>query len=240
VTCYNYQDHVASALRSIFSSQLNGLQIELIIINDASTDQSAQVIKSCLDQSPYPFYLYTPSWNIGLSRARNLALSKACGEFVFILDADNMVHPTALYRLHAKACATGSAAAYGPIQTIYHEAGPGRLISDRPFDPQALFHGNYIDAMALFRRSSILSAGGYDVNLLPIIGGWEDYALWLEFALRGYQVEFEKEVIAYYRIKPNSMVQQITPQEMAAAMSVFQTRYRALQNNRPSISSSDA
>ena len=229
VTCHNYARFVGDALRSAFEAAIAPLAVEVIVLDDASTDESLACIRALVDSALVPMRVMRTWWNVGVSRARNLALARSRGEFVFILDADNTLMPDALVNLHAHARARQADAAYGPVQRVAEDGSLLDRVSDRPFDPGFLVaQGNYIDAMALFRRRALLDVGGYDVHLLRRIAGWEDYAVWLEFARKGYRVAFHHEVIGRYLLKSGSMLQTITTAEIARARALFVRRYRGL------------
>lgn len=226
VTCFNYEQYVEIAVRSVFPSAADPVRVEIVVVDDASSDGSLALLLRLLAESPLPFRIVRPWWNVGLSRARNLALRNARGTFVFILDADNAVAPSALARLHALAQTEDAAAAYGPIRCVTTDGENAGWLSDRPFDPAFLRNqGNYIDAMAMFRRDLLEEIGGYDVDLLRTIGGWEDYVLWLELAVRGCKVVFDGEVMGTYLTKPDSMVSRITTSELESAERLLRSRY---------------
>lgn len=52
VTCYNHEDYIEQCLRSIFKQSYRN--IELFVLNDGSTDKSAQIIQETLVDSPFP------------------------------------------------------------------------------------------------------------------------------------------------------------------------------------------
>ena len=80
--------------------------------------------------------------------------------------------------------------------------------------------------MALFRKDKIIDIGGYDANLLKIIGGWEDYNIWLKMVDRGCMVAFMPYKIGIYRIKPDSMVKKITNEEIIAFRNYASSLYK--------------
>lgn len=231
ISSHNYADHLGSCLDSVFASQPGPLQFEVIVVDDCSADTSLTLLRDRLATSPWPMQVIATWWNVGVSRVRNLALRRASGAFVFILDADNRIVPEALARLHARITEEGAAAAYGPIERALADGTPQGTVSDRPFDPAFLAgHGNYIDAMALFRRADLLDIGGYDLELLRIIGGWEDYFVWLELAARGRRVAFDPGPVGRYLVKPDSMVNRITEAEYASALRLIHARYASLRD----------
>src|SRR5206468_6596934 len=104
-------------------------------------------------------------FNQGLGKARNVLARLARGELVFFLDADNAIYPTALTRL-AEALEADPAAvfAYGMIE-VRTAGQPTGLVSFREWEPARLRDGNYIDAMAVFRRRELIELGGFDEDI---------------------------------------------------------------------------
>jgi GT2 family glycosyltransferase len=137
--------------------------------------------------------------NAGVSTARNTAIARARGELIFILDADNVVYPTTIQKLSAALKRAPDASfAYGIIS---NSDGMG-LVSYLPWDVARLCQCNYIDAMALIRRSVLDEVGGYDLNFGLI--GWEDYELWLRLAASDSRAEFVPEFVGVYGIHSGS------------------------------------
>lgn len=87
-TCaYNAEPWIRRCLQSIITQDLRG--IELIAIDDASTDRTRMVIDECLDLMPGSFRgIYNKS-NVGLASSCNIALSRAKGKYIVRLDADD-------------------------------------------------------------------------------------------------------------------------------------------------------
>jgi glycosyltransferase involved in cell wall biosynthesis len=226
ITYFNYYEYIMEAIQSVFASNVGDLSIELIVVDDASKDKCFEFLKKILCSAPIPMRIIRNYWNVGVSKSRNIGINCAKGEFIFILDADNVIFPKALHNLHFAIIQNNAAAAYGPIHRQDLTGHSQGVVSNRPFDPDFLKHvGNYIDAMALFRRSTLLELGGYNLSLMPLIGGWEDYALWLELAHQNCKVEFSPETVGIYRVKCDSMVSQITRDEIKSFSQFASRRY---------------
>lgn len=204
LTVHNYADYVGEALRSVALSDMR--KIEVVAVDDASTDDSVEAIRDACANLPWlPVKLVRRAHNGGLPAARNLATEHASADLLFILDADNMVFPRGI-RLLAEALEQDpeAAFAYGLLQT-FDANGPVSVASWLDWSPKRLRHGNYVDAMAMIRRSALEAVGGYSTDA-AFAGGWEDFALWVAMAdvgMRGVRVP---DFVARYREAPHSMV----------------------------------
>jgi hypothetical protein len=203
LTVFNYADVVEEALRSVSLSTLSDL--ELVVVDDASTDGSRSVVERALRERPWvPAKLVARGENGGLPAGRNLGVAEGRGDFVFILDADNAVYPHALERLMGALREDPDAAfAYG-IAEKFNAIGPSDLISWRAWSADRFRYGNYIDAMALIRRAALEQVGGFTTD--SRLYGWEDFALWCSFAQAGLHGVQVPEILARYRLSPGSMI----------------------------------
>jgi hypothetical protein len=86
-------------------------------------------------------------------------------------------------------------------------------------------HGAFIDAMAMFRRSSWLELGGY--STADGLYGWEDYDLWLTVAERGQRADLVRSIIGRYREQPGSM-RKISDVDMASNFVILRERHPRL------------
>lgn len=64
---------------------------EFVIVDNASADDTEQVVKELLSNSGYPFYYEKLNENIGCGGGRNYAFTKAKGEFIYVLDDDAII-----------------------------------------------------------------------------------------------------------------------------------------------------
>ena len=203
VTLYNYAHTIADAIRSVALSDL--AEVELVLVDDASTDDSLAVAQAAIEELPWlRGRIVARGENGGLASARNLGIEHASADYVFILDADNVVHPSGL-RLLADALDSDADAhfAYGLIRSV-GPGGPLGLLSWAPWDPDWLRIDNYIDAMAMLRRASVQEAGGYSSE--ESLYGWEDFDLWCNMASRGMSGTRVPEIVATYRSGGQSMI----------------------------------
>ncbi|MBS1675759.1 MAG: glycosyltransferase [Actinobacteria bacterium] len=224
LTVYNYAEHVGAALRSVALSKLT--DIEVVAIDDASTDHSVEAIRGACAELPWlSVKLVRRQRNGGLPAARNLAAAHAKGDLLFILDADNELMPNGLDLLADALDSTPEASfAYGIIET-FDESGPIGLMSWLDWDPAHLRQGNYIDAMAMLRRSALERIGGYPTD--EALYGWEDFSVWVAMADAGMGGVRVPQFIARYRIAPHSMIS-ISNVDTSAAWATLLRKYPSL------------
>jgi glycosyltransferase involved in cell wall biosynthesis len=209
ITLYNYAQFIEECVASVERAARELRErLEVLIINDASTDDSAAVAARLQDRSELPIRVVTKKFNTGLADARNTGIHLARAPFVFILDADNLVFPTAFRQLLDAISSADYVAAFS-LLCRFRGRPENRvgLLSYYDWDPEILVQYPYIDAMAMFRRDALLEAGGYD-NELSQIGwfGWEDYEMWLRFAHAGKKVAFVPNILCLYRHHETSMI----------------------------------
>ena len=204
LTVHNYADYVGAALRSVALCELPG--VEVVVVDDASTDESvASIREACVEHPWLPVTLVRCAVNRGLPAARNLAMEHARAELLFILDADNAVLPHGPGKLVEALDEHPEAAfAYGIIES-FDMNGPLEVMSWHHWDPERLRYGNFIDAMAMIRRSALEAIGGYSTEV-AFAGGWEDFALWVAMADAGMSGVRVPDFVARYRVSPHSML----------------------------------
>jgi glycosyltransferase involved in cell wall biosynthesis len=92
ITAYNYAQFIERAIRSALDQSLSKSEFEVIVVNDGSTDETAQILENYQDI----IRVFNLPENVGLSAARNFGIRKARGQNVVFLDADDYLHSEAL------------------------------------------------------------------------------------------------------------------------------------------------
>ena len=209
VPLYNYAHYVTEALSSVLAQTSD--EIELIVIDDASTDESHEVATEWVRWNGDRLArarVVRLGTNAGLGAARNLGFELATAPFVLPLDADNLLLPDCVADLAAALDATDASFAYSHIR-CFGQSGlvPEGLLGTQNFSPAQLAGGNYIDAMAMIRKSAWLTAGGYREDWRS---GWEDYELWCRFVEHDLYGTRVPKVLCEYRIHTDSMIHERT------------------------------
>jgi Glycosyl transferase family 2 len=129
VPVYNAQNELPECLDSILSQDLGN--VEVIVVNDGSTDASEEVARDYAGRHPAVRVLASANQGPGL--ARNLGVERSSGEFLAFADADDVIPPGA-YRLMLETLAeSGSDFAVGSVR---------RDVDGRVFEPPFLRHAH--------------------------------------------------------------------------------------------------
>jgi GT2 family glycosyltransferase/glycosyltransferase involved in cell wall biosynthesis/SAM-dependent methyltransferase/uncharacterized protein YbaR (Trm112 family) len=206
IPLYNYAGYVIEALESVRAQTLQPL--DLIIVDDGSTDESLQRAVAWATQHAARFnrvLVLQNEQNAGLGPTRNVAFDAAETMFVLPLDADNRLLPECCEQLLAKLAGTGASYAYPTIRKF---GGSSDLIGPRSFHAKRFAGEPYIDAMALVRKDAWASARGY----ADMRAGWEDYDFWCRLAEQGLWGIGSDLVLAEYRVHKQSMLATTTDQ----------------------------
>lgn len=97
IPVYNVEKYIGDCLKSVLP-QIDK-DVELIIVNDGSTDGSFRFCRKCKEQNKDITIKLITQENAGLSVARNVGLKEAKGEYVIFLDSDDMLAENALSEL---------------------------------------------------------------------------------------------------------------------------------------------
>lgn len=93
---YNRADCIARCLDSVIRNLAYGIEVEHIVVDDGSVDNSAQIVKDYASRYDHIQFVQLPH-NRGTNAARNAAIAVAKGDFCIILDSDDYFVDDALY-----------------------------------------------------------------------------------------------------------------------------------------------
>jgi glycosyltransferase involved in cell wall biosynthesis len=188
VPCYNYGRFLRDALESVLRQTYACW--ECIIIDDGSRDDTKEIAGQFTASDNRFKYIYQQ--NAGLSEARNTGLKAAKGDYIQLLDADDMLEPQKLelqvsfleehpeYDLiysDAALFTDGEATAQEPFQfSVQRVTGQGNALLS------AIVHDNFfLPGCPLFRKSLSAETGTFDRSLKAL----EDWHYWFRAALLG-------------------------------------------------------
>ncbi len=100
VPVYNTSKYLSRCMDSLLSQTLK--EIEIIVVNDGSTDDSLLILRKYQALNPNKVYVYNTE-NEGVSHARNYGVEKSSGAYLWFVDSDDCVEPNACEMLYNKA-----------------------------------------------------------------------------------------------------------------------------------------
>lgn len=193
MTTYNSEKYLHEAIDSIINQTFS--DFEFIIIDDESTDSTLDIIKSYLD--PRIKLIVNPDRR-GVAYARKIALEMARGEYIAVLDSDDIAYSNRLqlqvdYLIqHPYVHLLGSA--YEIIDkdgVLLHTYNPPTDSLDIRW---ALLFKNVIGhSTVMFKRNVALKLGGYDPQFLVA----EDFDLWVRFAVYGKVAQLDQPLVQW-------------------------------------------
>jgi len=210
-TAYNHQDFIEEAIQSVINQ--NYPNVELIVIDNASTDDTAKRISTFLDSHPAIQFIQNLQ-NLGLNPAFNQGLARTGGRYVIDLSADDVLLPdrirkqVALFEeLSGPYAVVFSNAAYidvrgSHLRTHYAVDDQGRAQINVPSGNvfRNVLESYFIcTPTMMMRRDVLLELGGYDETL-----AYEDFDFWVRSS-RKYHYGYLDEVLTLKRSVPGSL-----------------------------------
>lgn len=199
IPSYNHAHYIEECIRSV--AMQNWKNIELIIIDDGSTDNSRENIDISLSKYKNNFKNIKKIFreNKGLSNTLNEALQESSGEYFMPLASDDTILPNKI-NLLIPLFQDDFHAVYGGIQYIDPD---GKKIkrTHKGHDKQIKFKDLLLfkewlpAAGALFKKDALINIGGFDPKTKV-----EDLDILLRFTSQGYKIFFSSIIVAHYRI----------------------------------------
>lgn len=202
---YNTEKYLAQAVESILNQTFGNF--EFIIIDDGSTDGSLKILEAYAAKDKRICLISRE--NQGISRTRNELLAKAKGEFLAVMDSDDIALPERLARQVEFLEHNRDVVGVGCAREVIDEKGRLLICAEEPEDndriQQSMLAGfcSICNPSAMIRRSSLIEVGGYDEALAPS----EDLDLWLRLGEVGKLANL-KDKLLKYRIHNKSASEQ--------------------------------
>lgn len=213
VPAYNTEKYVAQTLDSILQQTFTDW--ECIVLDDGSTDKTAEIVKQYCQRDSRIKYFYQP--NGGLAWARNTAILHSSGEYILPVDSDDIISPQYLEKAVERFTQyPETALVYGEVQKFGAEEGIFELPEYSYTD--LLFKCNMIVATSMFRRSDFDRIGGYRQNMKQ---GLEDWDFWIALLSPESIVYKIPEVVLYYRIRENSLISQVRKNSQELRIKIY-------------------
>ncbi len=228
---YNNANYIGAAIQSVMDQTFKDW--ELVIIDDASTDNTKKVISKYLSD-PRVYYLVNPD-HLGKARSRNRLLKESTGNILVELDADDAISPKSLkmvYEAHAKTPDAGLIYS----QFYYCDANLKPIkegFCRASYPGETNLHNHHATALRTYKRKYIEQTAGYDVTL----DGAEDLDMIYKIE-EVAPIKFIDYPLYYYRNYPRPNNASITRQSIMSRMKANYYAYRRRLYNKkiPNIS----
>lgn len=194
--CFNAEAFLNTSIACVFEQTYPA--VELITVDDGSTDRSFQILEEITQK--YPSLTVLRQTNRGPYPARNLALSKAKGDYVAFLDADDYWTHDCLQKLYDGLIRNNADLSYCGWQNIYENGHNGPQYIPPAYEEGDMFMDFLKDCpwpihAALVKRSIVIKVGGFSTRCFSSM----DYDFWIRISGITQRISRVPEVLAFYR-----------------------------------------
>ncbi len=187
VPVYNSKSTLIPCMGNLINQTLNDL--EIVLVNDCSTDNSMQVINLFAQRFPDKVIAIDSPTNQGAGGARNLGIAAASGEYIGFVDADDMVEPTMFEKLYNEAVRTG----YDIIDSGFYKEDEKLAI---------IFTSDELcGTLDSCKRNDLIASGGYIVTKLFKASYFKAH----DFTFRKNCILEDSEILSYAFATANSI-----------------------------------
>jgi len=207
IPVYNHAVYVKETLDSVYHQTYGYENIQLIVIDDCSTDNSAAVIKAC--QKQYSFTFIENKTNKGVCFNFSLGIDLAEGKYICGAGSDDYWELNKITRQVAYLEANPQVAVCsGNVTRIDSEGNAlppkAQIVApERTYGFREVFLRDFpfSTIVAMTRKAVLDQMGGYPEGLKV-----EDYYMWLKIAHMGYQLHMLPDRLGYYRIHSTNTI----------------------------------
>ncbi|SHK11033.1 Glycosyltransferase involved in cell wall bisynthesis [Hathewaya proteolytica DSM 3090] len=239
IPLYNVEKYVKETLLSLISQSFKAF--ELIIVDDGSTDRSADICENILKESCISYKIIRKK-NQGVSKARNIGVENSSGEYIFFLDSDDYISSTALMEFYNKAIEDQAEVVFCGYEHIDYESQKVIRKLDRyieepmgGLEAAALMAGDkfWISAISGFYLRSLIVDN--KIVFPENICFGEDTVFIIKALMNSKRVTCVKQVLSHYIRRKNSVTK--TPNE--SYYSLFNASMEIYNYNERSYKSQD-
>lgn len=196
--CYNAESTIVQTIESVVNQTYQNW--EMLIVDDFSSDNSAEIIKNYASKDNRIKYFKTNKPSGSPSLPRNIGIENAKGKFIAFLDADDLWLPDKLKKqvIFMEENAVNLSYSYYEKMS-WNEDRNNRLIKTRPLTTyKSILKSNSIPCLtSMITRSAI---GETRFKQIP----QEDFCFWLDILKKGYVAYNMCESTALYRVSKDS------------------------------------
>lgn len=209
IPAYNREDVAKESIDSLFSQSLDKKRYEVIVVDDASTDDTFKILKEL--RSDYPIRIFRNNHNRGPAATRNFGVKQAVGNIILFLDVDIIAVPKLLekhYNWHQRRpekefALVGKTAWHQDLKTTpfmrwLESGGPMVDFTGLEKDAETNFLNFYTGNVSL-KKKLFLENGGFDENFSAAGSpAYEDTELGLRLQKAGMRLFYSEEALGYH------------------------------------------
>jgi glycosyltransferase involved in cell wall biosynthesis len=211
IPAFNSSSYISAALESLARQTIRAF--EVLVVDDGSTDDTRDKASADLDRLGLTGRVMLRPERLprGVASCRNHGIGEAIGEWIALLDSDDLFEPTKLETVLQLARAVGGGPCAVHHAVLHFDDGTGEpLASFRTAGEQRsestlqelLARNSIATSTVLLHRKCFDQTRGFDTRL----NGVEDYWMWLRIAKR-WRWYYVPEELTRYRIRPGSLMQ---------------------------------
>lgn len=228
---YNAEKYIGPAIESILSQTFTNF--ELIIVNDASTDNTLSIIKKYARKDKRIRYKSNKK-NSLIAYSLNVAIRMAVAPIIARMDGDDISVPTRLEKQLTILKKQKNVAVVGANLTVVDTKG--RTVSKREYPTDSVSlkrlmfrYSPFSHPVVMFRKNVFDEFGGYRTDIFPC----EDIDLWFKIASKYQFASINEPLLIYTLIQNSSSHKKLRKLEMLT----FRIRWNAVRNLgfRPSL-----
>lgn len=201
IPLYNARDVIAETIKSVLAQTWT--DYEILVVDDGSQDGSGEVVQTFGDR-----IRYIRQENTGVAGARNRGIEESHGEYIALLDHDDLWHPTKLEK--QVACLEKQKHVGMVVTDVMHIDQPGNEVGEggSAYNPRERFYKLFVQgyvptpSSTMIRRSILDAVGRFDEAFRS--AGLDDHELWPRIAA-ACDIAHVPEPLTYHRrrtIKP--------------------------------------
>ncbi|HFI0174358.1 TPA: glycosyltransferase family 2 protein [Streptococcus suis] len=210
VPVYNTEKYIGKCIESILNQSLT--DIELILVNDCSTDQSFSIMKK-YEQEDSRIQLIDSPTNTGVGEARNKGIERASGQFISFVDSDDFLQKDMFEKLYQQAlidqadlvlCDTGTYSSDGKEKSVWYKPIYGKA------ELKDIFHNTQPTARMVSKKL----IEKINFRFLPGMGE----GIYFELMINAEHITTVPEKLYIYRSREGSLSTTPTPENNRKSM----------------------
>ena len=197
VTSYNSAATIARCLQTVADQSLSASRIEVLIVDDGSTDETLAQARRFRSAAPWARFKVLRQSNTGnASTGRNRILDAAMGKYLFYVDADDYLGPEALHSMTASARRHRSDVVVGRYVGVDRSAP--NVLGAEELPEVHEYHSGWLNSLHIQKlfRTDFLRGLGYRFN--PQLNYANDHPFMLNTFLHAQRVSFVTSVDCYF------------------------------------------